>query len=56
MRKRPEPDLAAECREMFLHYCHLYRAASYHADKRKYADAAYEQVDIYLDLRDLDAL
>jgi hypothetical protein len=56
MRKKPEPDLAAECRERFLHYCLLYKQAAFHSLKRTYAEKAYEQVDIYLDLRDVQSL
>lgn len=59
-KKKPEhqnlDDLAAECRERFLHHCRQWAAVPYHADKRKFAERAYEQVDIYLALRDLEAL
>lgn len=56
-KKKPDADdLAAECRERFLHHCAQYKASPFHIDKRKFLERAYEQVDIYLALRDLDAL
>lgn len=54
MRKKPEADLAAECRAKFLYFCEQYRMAKFHSLKRHYVEKAYEQVDIYLDLRDIE--
>jgi hypothetical protein len=54
--KKTDDDLAAECREKFLHYCAMRHEAKFHKDKRHYAEKAYEQVDIYLDLRDVQSL
>jgi hypothetical protein len=56
MRKKSEPDLAAECRARFLHYCLMYHEAKFHKDKRHYVEKAYEQIDIFLDLRDVQSL
>lgn len=55
-KKSYTPDLEAECRAAFAYYCARWAAAPFHVDKKKFFDLAYEQVDIYLDLRDLDAL
>jgi len=51
-----DTDLAAECRSKFLLYCQLYREAKFHSLKRQYAEKAYEQVEIYLDWRDVQSL
>lgn len=32
-----------ECRQRFLGFCILYKMANYHSEKRKYAEAAYDQ-------------
>lgn len=45
-----------ECRQRFLGFCILYKMASYHSEKRKYVEAAYDQVDVFLDWRDLQSL
>jgi len=56
VKKKTEGDLAAECRSKFLLYCQLYREAKFHSLKRQYAEKAYEQVEIYLDWRDVQGL
>lgn len=54
--KKNADDLEAECRARFLHYCAMYREAKFHSLKRTYAEKAYEQIDVYLDLRDVQSL
>lgn len=51
-----ERDLAEDCREKFLQFCRAREITSFHSLKSKWADMAWEQVDIYLDLRDIESL
>lgn len=53
---KKDADLEAECREKFARFCVLYAESPFHIDKRRYHDLAYEQVEIFLDLRDVNAL
>lgn len=53
---RTDVDLEAECREKFAQFCALYADSPFHIDKRRYHDLAYEQVEIFLDWRDVQRL
>lgn len=49
-------DFELECRARFQTFCDLYQKAKFHSLKRKYAAQAYEQIDAYLDWRDVQSL
>lgn len=51
-----EVSFEEECRLRFLSYCDLYHRAPFHVQKRRYIEAAYAQVDAYLDWRDVQGL
>lgn len=51
-----EKSFEDECRARFLNYCRAYRTAPYHVHKRMYLAKAYEQIDAYLDWRDVQGL
>lgn len=53
---KTDADLEAECREKFAYYCRRYAESPFHVDKDRYVVKAYEQVEIYLDIRDIDSL
>jgi len=54
MAKRDEFEV--ECRARFAHYCRLYAAAPFHADKKVHAEKAWVEIDAFLDWRDFQAL
>lgn len=49
-------DFAEECKTRFLHYCHAREIAAYHSLKRKYLAQAEEQLDLYLEFLEIQAL
>lgn len=54
--KRSEPDLEHDCRVRFAYWCEQYAASVFHADKARYVKKAYEEIDVFLDLRDVQSL
>lgn len=53
---KTDADLEQECREKFAYYCKRYAESPFHIDKKRYVEKAYEQVEIFLDLRAIDGL
>lgn len=49
-------DIETECRARFQRFCELYAEAAYHSMKAHYVKKAYEQIEIYLDHRDIQNL
>lgn len=56
MHQPIEPSFESDCRRKFSIYCGLYAAASYHSEKRHYAEKAYEVIEAWLDYQDVQAL
>ena len=51
-----EDDFAAECKRRFIQHCQSATLAPFHKDKRVYIDAAWNEVDAYLDWLDVQKL
>lgn len=49
-------DFEADCRAKFVYYCRRCAESPFHAEKKMYAIKAFEQIDAYLDWRDVQTL